>query len=153
MVRKVLAAVTMTAIAALFVGGGSASASSGVHKQVRYVRLAATNGFYVDNDPSGPSGGDLFGSTGDLTHNSGKVGTFSSACTTTSAGGGQCNASFIWNSGDRLQLAGQIDMQEVKNHLSIVGDTGKYKKARGQASLTRLDDQGAVQRVKLTILR
>lgn len=55
--------------------------------------------------------------------------------------------------GDRLQLAGEIRMQELNNELSIVGGTGKYKKARGDARPTRLDDQGAVQRVRLRIIQ
>jgi hypothetical protein len=113
----------------------------------------ATSGFYVDNDPSGPSGGDLFGATGNLTHNGTKVGTFSDTCTASSAEQGECDATFLWNSGDRLQLAGEFRTQEVKNHLSIVGGTGKYRKARGDATLTRLDDQGSVQRTRLRILR
>jgi hypothetical protein len=45
----------------------SASAAN-VHKHVRYVKLVVEQGFFVDNDPSGQSGGDLFGSTGVLRH-------------------------------------------------------------------------------------
>jgi hypothetical protein len=44
-------------------------------------------------------------------------------------------------------------MQELKNHVSITGGTRKYKRARGDVTLTRLDDQGQVQRVRLRILR
>jgi hypothetical protein len=60
---------------------------------------------------------------------------------------------FAWNSGERIQAAGEIRMQEVKNHVSITGGTRKYKRARGDVTLTRLDDQGQVQRVRLRILR
>jgi hypothetical protein len=117
------------------------------------VRIVVESGFYVDNDPSGNSGGDLFGSTGRLMHNGVKVGTFSSACTSSSAEVGQCQATFVWNNGDRIQAAGEIRVQEEKNRLSITGGTGKYKQARGDANLTRLDENGQVQRVRLRILR
>jgi hypothetical protein len=140
------------AVSLIAVTTASASAEK-VHKQIRYVRIQATNGFYVDNDPSGPSGGDLFGSTGDLTHNGGRVGSFSSSCESSSADVGQCDTTFTWNNGDRLQLAGEIRMQEENNELSIVGGSRRYKKARGDARLTRLDDQGTVQRVRLRILQ
>ena len=83
---------------------------------------------------------------------SGSLGTFSSACTTTSSWEANATRALSGTAEIDFQLAGEIQMQELKNHLSIVGGTGKYKKARGQAALTRLDDQGAVQRVKLMIL-
>jgi hypothetical protein len=131
----------------------AAASAAKVHKEIRYARMVVESGFYVDNDPSGQSGGDLYGSTGRLTHNGGRVGTFSSTCTAASANQGQCSATLVWSSGDRLQLAGELDMQEAKNRLSIVGGTGKYKQARGDAVLTRLNDQGTVQRIRLRILR
>jgi hypothetical protein len=139
------------ATASLSLVGGASAAR--VYRQVRYVRLVATSGFYVDNDPSGASGGDLFGATGVLRHHRHQVGTFSDSCTASSAEAGQCQTTLTWNSGDRLQLAGEIRPREAKNRLSIVGGTGKDKKARGDASLTRLDDQGSVQRIRLVILR
>jgi hypothetical protein len=143
----------MAAITVGLLGGAGGASASKAHKQVRYVRLVVGQGFYVDNDPSGQSGGDLFGSTGDLEHNGHKVGTFSSACTASSAEVGQCQATLAWNSGDRVQLAGKLDLQEAQNRFSIVGGTRKYKKARGDATVTRLDDQGQTQRIKLRILR
>jgi hypothetical protein len=143
----------LTAAASLIAVTAGSAAAAKVHKQIRYVRIQATNGYYVDNDPSGPSGGDLFGSTGDLTHNGRKVGSFSSSCESSTADVAQCDTTFTWNNGDRLQLAGEIRMQEESNELSIVGGTQRYKKARGDARLTRLDDQGAVQRVRLRIIQ
>jgi hypothetical protein len=150
-VRKALTLVVMTVAAMAPLAGGASAAK--VQKEVRYVRLVVQSGFYVDNDPSGPSGGDLFGATGVLRHHDHQVGTFSDACTASSAQGGECQLTLIWNSGDRLQLAGEVHPQEVQNRMSITGGTGKYKKARGDAALTRLDDQGQAQRIKLRILR
>ena len=120
---------------------------------MRYVRTVPTSSFYVDNDPSGSSGGDLFGSEGDLRHAGHKAGTFSSACTASSAQRAQCQATFIWNSGDRIQLSGDYKVQGAENQIAIVGGTGKYKKARGDATLKPDSQNGSVQRVKLRILR
>ncbi len=151
--RKVLTLVVMAVAATALLGWVGDASAAKVHAQIRYVRLVSDGGFYVLNNPSGPSGGDLFGSTGNLMHNGGKVGTFSSTCTAASAERAQCEATLVWNSGDRLQLAGDLEMQEVKNRLSITGGTGKYKRARGDAALTQSNDQGSVQRIKLRILR
>lgn len=151
--RKALTLVVMAVAVGAPLSWAAGASATKVQKEIRYVRLVATNGFYVDNDPSGNSAGDLFGATGNLTHNGAKVGTFSDACTAFSALQGQCDVTFLWNSGDRLQLAGEVRVPDVKNHLSIVGGTGKYKKARGDATMTRLDDQGSVQRVRLRIYR
>jgi hypothetical protein len=152
-VRKTLAMLGLVVAATAMLSSAADASAAKAQKEVRYVRLVAENGFYVDNDPSGSSGGDLFGSTGQLTHGGSQVGTFSSTCTAASAEVGQCQVTFAWNSGDRIQAAGEIRMQELKNHVSITGGTRKYKRARGDVTLTRLDDQGQVQRVRLRILR
>jgi hypothetical protein len=113
-----------------------------------------TNGWNVDNNPSGPSGGDLFGSIGDLRHAGSKVGTYSSACTASSEVLAECQATFVWNSGDRLQLAGQLELQpDAVNHISIVGGTGKYRTARGEATIKQGSQDGRVQRARLVIVR
>ena len=144
----VIVAVVATAFLTWAVGASAAK----VHKQVRYVRTSPTSSFYVDNNPSGNSGGDLFGSTGDLRHAGHKVGTFSSACTASSDALAQCQATFIWKSGDRIQLAGQYEVQGAENQIAIVGGTGKYKKARGEAILKPANPNGSTQKVKLKIL-
>jgi Dirigent-like protein len=148
-----LAVIAMAAAATASLSWAASSSAMKVHKQVRYVRTVATSGYYVDNDPSGSSGGDLFGSTGDLRHAGHSVGTFSSACTASSAERAECQATFSWNDGARLQLAGDIQPQASENQLAIVGGTGKYKKARGDATLKRVTQDGSVQKVKLRILR
>jgi len=66
-VRTVVRLLVLAAIVAVAIGVAAAGASAGkVHKQALYVRTVPTSSFYVDNDPSGNSAGDLFGSTGDL---------------------------------------------------------------------------------------
>jgi hypothetical protein len=67
--------------------------------------------------------------------------------------GGQCQATLILRRRDRIQLAGNIRIQGDFNRLSIVGGTGKFRNVRGDATLQPVDDQGQVQRLKLTILR
>jgi hypothetical protein len=152
-VKKVLAVFAALWAAVPLVMLGSASGSSGgADRQVRYVRTMATSGFYVDNDPSGNSGGDLFGSTGDLLHAGQKIGSLSSACTASDQQHAQCNVTLILDSGGRLQLAGDIVTTDSENHVSIVGGTGKYKTARGDATLTRASQDGSVQRVRLRII-
>jgi hypothetical protein len=153
-VRKVVTVVAVAAAAAGVASWAGASASStGTQREVRYVRTAAGNAFFVDNDPSDNSGGDLFGSTGDLRHAGRKVGTYSSACTASSPAGGQCQATFVWSSDDRLQISGDYQIQAPRNVVPIVGGTGKFRKARGEAVLKPGNNQGSVQRVRLVILR
>jgi len=153
-VRKVLTVVAaLAAVTPLLILGSASGSSKDVHKQVRYVRSVATTGFYVDNDPSGNSGGDLFGSTGDLQHAGRKVGTLSSACTAASQTHAQCQVTFIWNTGDRIQLAGDILVSDSQNRIAIIGGTGRYKTARGDATLTSKGQGGSIQRIKLRILR
>ena len=68
-----LVAIAGTTAARLGLAGASASPKS-AHRQVLTMRLVATNGYFVDNDPSGPSGGDLFGSAADLRRHGHKIG-------------------------------------------------------------------------------
>jgi hypothetical protein len=152
-VKKEAALVAVAATAALF-GLVAASASpTSDHRQERNVRLVVTNGYFVDNDPSGQSGGDLFGSSGELRHGGETVGKASSACTLSPPVGGQCQATLIWSYVDRIQLAGNIRIQGEHNRLAIVGGTGKFRGVSGDVTLRPLDDQGQVQQLELTILR
>src|SRR2546423_901266 len=102
MKRTVALVALAVAIAAVSSWAGASTSSKSGRLQVRSVRLVATNPFYVDNDPSGNSGGDLFGSTGDLRQNGSKVGNYKSACTASSPQGGQCQATLTWRSGGQL---------------------------------------------------
>jgi dirigent-like protein len=118
------------------------------------MRLVATNGYFVDNDPSGPSGGDLFGSAGDLRRHGHKIGRASSACTLVPPVGAQCQVTLIRRRGGRIQLAGDVRFPATtRNRLAIVGGTGKFRRVRGDAIFQSLNDQGSVQRLHLTILR
>jgi dirigent-like protein len=151
-VRTAVALVAIAAATAAVLGWAGASASSnGGHRQVRNLRLVTTHGYFVDN---GPSGGDLFGGAGDLRRHGHKIGKFSSACILSPPVGGQCQATFIRRRGGRIQLAGNIQLQgTTRNRLAIVGGTGKFRRAQGDAILQALNDAGSVQRLRLTILR
>ena len=116
------------------------------------VRLVATNGYFVDNDPSGNSGGDLFGSSGDLRRQGARVGRFTSVCTLVPPGG-QCQASLSLRGRGGVQIAGNIRLQGQHSRVAIVGGTGSFRTARGEATLDALNAQGSVQRVRLTIRR
>jgi hypothetical protein len=152
-VRKAVALILVAGTsAALFGLVGASASTTGDHRQERTVRLVVIDGYFVDNDPSGQSGGDLFGSSGELRHDGHKVGKASSACTLSPPVGGQCAATLILRRG-RIQLAGNIRIQGDHNRLAIVGGTGKFRRVRGDATLHAVGDQGSVQRLHLTILR
>ena len=157
MVRKTIALLVTTIVGAVAlitaISGFAGATSSAKRGQVLGVRIVATDSFFVDNDPSGNSGGDLFGSTGDLRRRGQKVGNYSSACTASSAAGGQCQVTFVLGGGGRLQLAGTFYLQRTQNRISIVGGTGKFRRARGDAILRVVGGQGAIQHARLTILR
>jgi hypothetical protein len=153
--RKAVALVAVAATTAAMLGlaGASASPKSG-HRQVLNMRLVATNGYFVDNDPGGQSGGDLFGSAGQLRHHGHKIGRASSACTLVPPVGGQCQVTLIRRRGGRIQLAGNIGFPaSARNRVAIVGGTGKFRRARGDAIIDALNQQGSIQRVRLTVLR
>jgi Dirigent-like protein len=154
-VRKAVALVAVAGTTAALLGWvGAGASSNGDHRQVRNLRLVTTHGYFVDNGASGPSGGDLFGGAGDFRRRGHKVGKFSSACTLSPPVGGQCQATFIRRRGGRIQFAGNIRLQGTsRNRLAIVGGTGKFRRARGDAILQSLNDAGSVQRLHLTILR
>ena len=151
--RKEAALLAVAAVAALF-GLVAANASpKSSHREERTVRLVVGDGYFVDNNSSGQSGGDLFGSSGELHHREHKVGKYSSACTLSPPVGAQCQSTLIWRHRGGIQLAGNFRLQAVENRLAIVGGTGKFRRARGVATIQAANDQGTVQRVHLTILR
>lgn len=116
------------------------------------MRLVVLDSYFVDNDPSGQSGGDLFGSSGELRRRGNRVGKYASACTNSPPVGAQCQATLILRRG-RIQLAGNYRTQGDYNRVAIVGGTNKFRGVRGDATIQTLDDQGSVQRLHLTILR
>jgi hypothetical protein len=146
---------TLTAVAVLagLAGWVPDASAKGAHRQVINLRIVATSSFYVDNGPSGQSGGDLFGSEGDVHRKGRRIGSFSSACTASSATVGQCQATISWRSGDNLQLEGAFHLDQLENHLAIVGGTGRFRAARGEGVVTRTDPQSPSERMRLTIIR
>lgn len=151
--KKALMIAAAAATAGLAIWPAASASSNGNHREVRFVRMVVVSSYYVDNDPSGTSGGDLFGSTGDVRHDARRVGTYSSACTASSEVSGECRATIAWRDGSSLQLAGEFRLDQVKNQIAIIGGTGRFRRARGDAVLTQVDEDGAVQRAKLTIIR
>jgi hypothetical protein len=152
-VRKAVALILVAGTAAALWGWVGASASPTDGRQTENARLVVTNGWFVDNDPPDQSGGDLFGSSGELRRDGHRPGKFSSACTLAPPVGGQCQATLIFRGRDRIQLAGNIRIQGDFNRLSIVGGTGRFRGVGGDATLQPVDDQGQVQQLELTILR
>jgi hypothetical protein len=152
-VRKAVAAIVAAGIAAALMGWVGASASPSDHRQERTLRLLVIDGWSVDNDPSGASGGDLFGASGAIGSRGHRPGRWSSACTLSPPVGGQCQVTLILRPRRRIQLAGNIRIQGDRNRLAIVGGTGKFRKAQGDATLRAVGNQGTVQRLHLTILR
>jgi len=145
---------TKVTVAALtLVAFASACASASAAHENLGVRIVSTDGFYIDNDPAGQSGGDLFGSEGAVHRGGERVGRFASACTATSDHGGECNASFVLSGRGRLQLAGIIRPLAADNHLPIIGGSGDFRGATGRADLHALVPDGSKQRVQLHISR
>jgi hypothetical protein len=153
-VRKAVALILAAGTSAALLGwvGASASPTDG-DRLTKRARLVVTNGWSVDNDPSGQSGGDLFGASGELRRRGHRPGKWSSACTLSPPVGGQCQATLIFRGRHRIQLGGNIRIQGDFNRLSIVGGTGRFRDAGGDATLQPVDDQGQVQQLELTILR
>lgn len=151
--RLVKLGLVCTALLAAF---WPASARASAERQVLRLKLVATDSWNVDNDPSGPSGGDLYGSSGNLRRHGHKLGTYASACTGSSATTAECNATLVFTGGkDRIQIAGLLDFQTLTTgtYFSIVGGTGKYRGARGEGKVTPLDQNPALQRARFVILK
>ena len=154
--RKAVAliAVVATSVAMMaWLGASASSKRTSDHRQVITVRLVASDGYSVDNDPSGTSGGDLFGAAGELRRHGQKVGRFSSACTLVPPVGGQCQATLGLRGQGGVQIAGNVRFQGTHSRIAVVGGTGKFRTARGEATLDAVNQQGDIQRVRLVILR
>jgi hypothetical protein len=148
-----LVAIAATTAALLAWAGASASPTNTTQREVITFRLVATDGYFVDNDPSGQSGGDLFGSAGELRRQGEKVGRFSSACTLVPPVGGQCQATLGLQGRGGVQIAGNVRLQGQHSRVAIVGGTGSFRTAGGEGTLDAVNAQGNVQRVRLTIRR
>lgn len=143
--RLILAALTL----ATFTG---ATATAFAADENFAVKLVATDGFYVDNDPEGPSGGDLFGSEGPLRDSGKQVGHFHAACVSTSATmNGQCNVTLALRNRGKIQLAGVIRQSQDHSRLTITGGRGDFRGADGYADVTKANEEGSRQRVELSI--
>jgi hypothetical protein len=140
------AAVPMTIVLALLTASATAR-----RREVTHVRTTETSNYFVDNDPSGTSGGDLVGSAGDLRRHGSDIGSFSTACTLVSPVKAQCQGSLIWSGRGTIELAGRLKINQPHNVVAIVGGTHDFRRARGEATLKA--GNGPVTRVGLRILR
>src|SRR6266516_1703310 len=119
----VAASVPMTIVLALL----PASASTR-RREVTHVRTVESSNYFVDNDPSGTSGGDLGRHGSD-------IGSFSTACTLVSPVKAHCQASLIWSGRGTIELAGSLKIKQTRNVVAIIGGTHDFRRARGEATL------------------
>jgi hypothetical protein len=124
--------------------------SATANSQVLRFALVATNGYYVDNDPAGPSGGDLFGSDGPLRKSGEPIGSFRSACTAISERAAMCEASLRFDGVGTVELAGTFYTQRERNRLAVTGGTRQFRRVRGLARLSARGE-GQIQRVELVL--
>jgi hypothetical protein len=147
-------AATLAAVAVVMLGTTSVVAGgSGSRVQRLAMRVLPTHGYYVDNDPAGQSGGDLFGSSGLLRRSSKQIGRFSRACTAAPPVGAQCQVTLILKRRGRVQLAGNWRTDKTHNVLSIVGGAGSFRGARGTARVQNVTPDGSIQQMHLRVLR
>lgn len=146
---SIAVAVLVTALASPIVTAAPGALPS---RERTWVRIVVTEGYYL---PSGePNGaGDLFGSSGELRQAGKRIGRFSSACQGTPSAGGQCQATFVWKSRGRIEIAGNVNTSAEENRLAIVGGTRDFRRAHGTALVKPLDEQSQRQSVRLLILR
>ena len=148
--KKTAAAISIAALAVCLTAAATAPAAGKPDRTVvRTVVLQSTSGFSTSG---GPNGGTLFGGTGKLMQGGVSVGSFSSACISTSPLGGQCSVTLIWNGKGRVQVDGSIRIDRVTNVASIVGGTGKFRGARGTMFIRRVSEDGSRQRARLRLI-
>jgi hypothetical protein len=157
--RKIAIAIGIMACGALIFAsagaGTSASSARASHKQVLFVTLVPTSVFWVDNDPTNTSAGDIAGSTGPVRRHGHKIGSYSLACTLVSANRAQCQATLKLRHRGKIQLSGEFRLNAHHNRLAIVGGTGRFRRARGAARLKafKAPNGNDGQHIRLTIIR
>lgn len=129
-----------------------AGTATAAPREVLRFNLVPASGYYVDNDPAGPSGGDLFGSRGPLRAGGDEIGSFRATCTAADAGSGICEASLRINGRGTVELSGPFYTNRDRNRLAVVGGTRSFRRASGVARLRAAGENG-VQRMKLIVAR
>lgn len=148
---------TVLLVAVLLPAGPAAAAPAAVEHRHLEVTEVQTQHAEHSVSPSGPSVGDDFIFSADLTRHGKKVGTDSVQCTTTHVYGGatpnaidvQCAAGFILKKGT-LAAAGPVHFSFSKQKafkIAIVGGTGDYKHASGTLRVDPVS--GTKSRLKL----
>ena len=122
-------------VAGLAAGGSGAQAPP--QQQARMIELTARHvgGFRVDNRPRGASPGDLLGFRETLTSGGRRVGRGHGTCIAVSRTLVDCSVTTVLSGGT---IVGRFT-QDVKRRevtVAIVGGTGAYRAAQGEATVT-----------------
>jgi len=91
-------------------------------------------GFRVDNPPRGASAGDLFGFRETLISNGTRVGRGHGTCVAVTRTLSECSVSAILADGTIAVRLAQ-DFSKRESTAAVVGGTGAYRGARGQAAI------------------
>ena len=121
-------------IAGPLTGGGDAQEPQ---SQARTIELVARHvgGFRVDNRPRGASPGDLLGFRETLTSDGRRVGRGHGTCITVSRRRADCSVTSKLEDGSIVARFTQ-DFSKREITAAIVGGTGAYRAARGEATVS-----------------
>ena len=97
----------------------------------------------IDNPPAdagqAPETGDTVVFNGDLMSGSTKVGSDRGYCVVTDAPKAECTATFFFTSRGSIGGSDTFDFASTSaQHIAIMGGTGRYRGARGQATVTQV---------------
>ena len=143
--RKIVVGAALLALLASALVAGAYAASTGPEAQTRKLTFVgrATSFTHVDNPPKNVFGqGDYVVYTG-----AGKLGTGTGQCTQHSKTGAKpvinyCMATFSLEGG-QLIVAGAVIDEAKRNMMAVIGGTGSYRGARGQAVESYIDDESS----------
>lgn len=128
--RSILFGAAVMALAGTTVAAAHAASAD----ERRAYRVIVTQGNQIDNAPAGFGVGDVLVFSGPIIDEGGaSIGRVDGQCTvTTNQGQAYCTPVLSLSEGQIL-LAGSRSVVELQGNLAIVGGTGRYRNARGDA--------------------